>query len=785
MERPQLHLEQVVVEHPPQALLGLGQTLAFDGVEAVVGVARDDPRDPQSGRVYLFQRRNNTEDNSVQWMQQETWSRERDDGTKDERFGSQIALRGSVLLVSATGNNTRVNDVEGGRVYVFEKNEAKKWEQTQVLSEPDGTVTGSFGSTIDTDGTMRIVVSSFRKVILPSNEVRMTSGVYTYLKDEDHGWKLIHTLDPPSRCDTHCNFASSIALREQTLLVSGKQGMDGEEHSRAEAYVYHWEKEGWDLEDELQVRKGVQETGQQLTLSAKGNVAAITTTSTSSGEVFSTGIIQLFKRRNDARWAEDKKLEARLPQEAGFGTALAMSERVLVVGAYKFSNNSRESGAAFVYLLNEEDHWTLPYQLEPQIPTTDQRFAASVGTEKNLILVGAPSDVFKGPNGGAVYAFCFGQCEHISDSPDGIDPEGSVTSNNPSGGNGSTLGAPAIAGIIVASSLSLFILLFLFYRKRKSARRLHDFQSQTAREDLALRIKLQGKTTFFAYDTLAQATNNFNYAELLCDGINAQVFKGTLLEGTVVAIKRLAMFGGHKDEEFYQEVDILSRIRHPNLIRLFGCCVENGERVLIYEFLEKGSLDKLLPELSWQEVEKVAIGIAKGLAYIHSVIQPTILHNHLKSSEILLDAMFEARISDFRLSCCHLDIGTNLNFHADRPIDDNLPSDGVNPSRAHCRHAVGTESDVYSYGLILLELLALPNLPEGAPVSPSSFECCLDLRISDIQQYHRTIRGGKLNSWPRNRLQTMLDIAKTCVMQEPRDRPQMLEILRRFLEEAV
>lgn len=785
MERPQLHLEQVVVEHPPQALLGLGQTLAFDGVEAVVGVARKDPRDPLSGRVYLFQRINNIEDNDVQWMQREAWFREREDGTKDERFGSQLALRGSILLVSATGNSTRRNDADGGRVYVFEKNEASKWEQTQVLSEPTETATGSFGSRIDTDGMMRIVVSSFGEALLSSNEEEMISRVYTYIKGEDHGWELMHTLVPPSRCDTGCNFASSVALRNQTLLVSGKNGMDGEDQSSTEAYVYHWGKDGWELEDALQVREGVQEVGQQLTLSSKGNVAAITTTSINSGEVFSSGIIQLFRRRNDASWVEDKKLEERIPQGAGFGTALAMSERVLVVGASKFSNNSRKSGAVFVYLLNEEDHWSLPYQLEPQVPTTNQQFGASLGTVKNLILVGAPSDGVKGPNGGAVHAFCLGHCEHISASPDKTDPDGGIASTNPSVSNGSTLGASAIAGIVLACSLCFLLVFVLFYRKRKSPRLLRSFPSQTANEDLTLRFKLEGKTTFFTYDALAQATKNFDNSELLSDRLYAQVFKGTLVEGTVVAIKRLVMFGGQKDDEFYQEVDILSRIRHPNLIRLFGCCVENGERMLIYEFLERGSLDKLLPELSWQEVEKVAVGIAKGLAYIHSVIQPTIVHNHLKSSEILLDAMFEARISDFRLSCGHLDVSKNLNFYADKPINDNLPNNGVDFSQPLFVQAIGTESDVYSYGLILLELLALPALPEGVPVSPTSFECCQELSISAIEQYHHTIRGGKLKSWPRNRLQTMLDVAKSCVMQEPCDRPKMLEILQWFAEEVV
>lgn len=784
MSEPSLHLEALVVEEPPQALLGLGQTLAFNGVEAVVGVARDHPQDPLSGRVYLFQRQNDAEVNKVEWVQQEAWIHQHEDGTKDERFGTQLALRGSILLVSAAGNN-RTGNRERGEVHVFEKNEKMKWERKQVLQEPTTNSATNFGACVDTDGTRYIVVAALSEPNLPPHGDNRIGIVYTYVKGEDDRWECMHALEPPPQCTHGCNFASSLALRGEILLVSGKQGQDGDNRTDAEAYVYHWSGEKWDLENVLIVREGIRNFGQQLALSTEGNMAAIATTSTRPGETAFTGIIQVFSRGNPGIWTEGKKLETSLPQGTGFGTALSISERTLVVGAYKFGNSSKESGAAFVYILNDEEHWSLPFKLEPDVPTTNQHFGASVSTEKNLILVGAPSDVAKGPNGGAVYAYCLGSCEHLRSPSDVVDLEESIDPADTTANGRGAIAVPVLVAIVLAASSCLLLLLFLLYRKRKVAMQIRNSRFQTSLEDLNLRSRLEGKTTFFSVDALEQATNNFDASGRLCQTACTEVYKGTLVEGTVVAIKKLTSLGMQTDHEFYQEVDILSRIRHPNLVRLFGCCIDNGERMLVYQLMEKGSLDNLLPELSWQELEKAAVGTAKGLAYIHGVIQPRIVHGHLKSSEILLDAMLEAHVSDFRFSHFHPEDGDSSTFSFERYSDAGILSHRNNRAEVQPGHGTSIETDVYSYGMILFELLALPNPVEGQLINRSSPSCCLDLSIEEIQHYHRTIRGGRLSSWPTSHLKTMLDVARRCLMQDPLERPHMREIVQWLTDETV
>ncbi|KVH97542.1 Concanavalin A-like lectin/glucanase, subgroup [Cynara cardunculus var. scolymus] len=161
----------------------------------------------------------------------------------------------------------------------------------------------------------------------------------------------------------------------------------------------------------------------------------------------------------------------------------------------------------------------------------------------------------------------------------------------------------------------------------------------------------------FSLDDLLKSTNSFDQANIIGCGGFGLVFKATLPDGRKVAIKRLSGDTGQADREFQAEVETLSRAQHPNLVLLQGYCQHNNDRLLIYSFMENGSLDYWLHEkpdgptkLNWSTRLNIAKGAINGLAYLHQSCDPHILHRDIKSSNILLDENFEAHLADFGLA---------------------------------------------------------------------------------------------------------------------------------------
>ncbi|XXG59596.1 hypothetical protein AAC387_Pa04g1650 [Persea americana] len=205
---------------------------------------------------------------------------------------------------------------------------------------------------------------------------------------------------------------------------------------------------------------------------------------------------------------------------------------------------------------------------------------------------------------------------------------------------------PAIAVAII-----MFIIAVVLLRKKK-------INSRMRKADTSI-MDLEGSDIFFQIDfeMIRVATDDFSDENKLGEGGFGPVYKGILpADGREIAVKRLSKNSGQGVEEFMNEVVLVAKLQHRNLVRLYGCCVEKQEKLLIYEYIPNRSLDSFLfdqekrPSLIWEHRFKIIVGIARGLLYLHEDSRLRIIHRDLKASNILLDADMTPKISDFGMA---------------------------------------------------------------------------------------------------------------------------------------
>nr|CAB3461098.1 unnamed protein product [Digitaria exilis] len=201
-------------------------------------------------------------------------------------------------------------------------------------------------------------------------------------------------------------------------------------------------------------------------------------------------------------------------------------------------------------------------------------------------------------------------------------------------------------------------------------------------------------------NTLRAATENFSEDNKLGEGGFGPVYKGTLQNGQAIAVKRLSRTSQQGHVEMKNEVVLVAKLQHKNLVRLLGCCIEEDEKLLVYEFLVNKSLDKILfGELSWGQRYKIIEGIGRGLLYLHEDSRLTIIHRDLKAGNILLDADMNPKISDFGLAkLFDIDLSVANTSRIAGTYGYMAPEYAV-------RGSFSTKSDVYSYGVLVLEII--------------------------------------------------------------------------------
>ncbi|CDY62911.1 BnaC01g41140D [Brassica napus] len=272
----------------------------------------------------------------------------------------------------------------------------------------------------------------------------------------------------------------------------------------------------------------------------------------------------------------------------------------------------------------------------------------------------------------------------------------------------------------------LLLLCFIFYRfwKRKQKRSIAietSFVDQVRSQDLLMNevvippsrrhISRENKTDdlelpLMDFEAVAIATDNFSNANKLGQGGFGIVYKGRLLDGQEIAVKRLSKMSVQGTDEFKNEVKLIARLQHINLVRLLGCCVDEGEKMLIYEYLENLSLDSHLFDktrsckLNWQKRFDITNGIARGLLYLHQDSRFRIIHRDLKASNVLLDKDMTPKISDFGMARIfgrdETEANTRKVVGTYGYMSPEYAMDGI----------FSTKSDVFSFGVLLLEIIS-------------------------------------------------------------------------------
>ncbi|QCE16812.1 somatic embryogenesis receptor kinase 1 [Vigna unguiculata] len=207
----------------------------------------------------------------------------------------------------------------------------------------------------------------------------------------------------------------------------------------------------------------------------------------------------------------------------------------------------------------------------------------------------------------------------------------------------------------------------------------------------------------FTYEELSAATGGFSQHNLLGQGGFGYVHKGVLPNGKEIAVKSLKATSGQGDREFQAEVEIISRVHHRHLVSLVGYCISQANKLLVYEFVPNNTLEyhlhrKVQPVMDWNTRLKIAIGSAKGLAYLHEDCHPRIIHRDIKGANILLENNFEAKVADFGLAKMSQDTNTHVSTRV-------MGTFGYLAPEYASSGKLTDKSDVFSFGIMLLELI--------------------------------------------------------------------------------
>lgn len=283
----------------------------------------------------------------------------------------------------------------------------------------------------------------------------------------------------------------------------------------------------------------------------------------------------------------------------------------------------------------------------------------------------------------------------------------------------------------------------------------------------------------FSYDELASATGGFSAANLLGQGGFGYVYKGVLPTGKEIAVKSLKSGSGQGEREFQAEVEIISRVHHRHLVSLVGHCISGSKRLLIYEFVPNGTLEQHLHEkdrqvMDWASRMQIALGSAKGLAYLHEDCHPRIIHRDIKTSNILLDSNWEAKVADFGLAKLSSDNNTHVSTRV-------MGTFGYLAPEYASSGKLTEKSDVFSFGVMLLELISGKRPMDAFDEDADSLvESARPLLLSAIQDgtYEALVDPRLGNNYNPQEMACMVGCAAVSIRQSARRRPKMSQIVR-------
>ncbi|KAK4268380.1 hypothetical protein QN277_025047 [Acacia crassicarpa] len=327
-----------------------------------------------------------------------------------------------------------------------------------------------------------------------------------------------------------------------------------------------------------------------------------------------------------------------------------------------------------------------------------------------------------------------------------------------------------IAAIACAATISAIV-------TRMIAKRHIKYRPKLSRNNMSsnISIKIDGVKAF-TFKEVAHATDNFSSSTVVGQGGYGKVYKGILFDKTVVAVKRVDEGSLQGQKEFLTEIELLSRLHHRNLVSLVGYCDEEGEQILVYEFMPNGTLREWISgkrkgNLNFGLRMRIAMGAAKGILYLHTEANPPIFHRDIKASNILLDRMLLAKVSDFGLS----------RLAPDMDDEGNTPkyvstvvrgTPGYLDPEYFLTHKLTDKSDVYSLGIVFLELLT--------GMHPISHGKNIVREVNEARQCGTisSIMDSNMGVYPSDCVDKFLNLSLSCCHENPEQRPCMIDVVR-------
>ncbi|WOH04945.1 hypothetical protein DCAR_0624357 [Daucus carota subsp. sativus] len=336
----------------------------------------------------------------------------------------------------------------------------------------------------------------------------------------------------------------------------------------------------------------------------------------------------------------------------------------------------------------------------------------------------------------------------------------------------------AIAGGVAAGAALLFAgpaIALAWWRKKKPQDHFFDVPAE---EDPEVHL---GQLKRFSLRELQVATDNFSNKNILGRGGFGKVYKGRLADGTLVAVKRLKEERTQGGElQFQTEVEMISMAVHRNLLRLRGFCMTPTERLLVYPYMSNGSVASCLRErsesqlpLEWRIRQRIALGSARGLAYLHDHCDPKIIHRDVKAANILLDEEFEAVVGDFGLAKL-MDYKDTHVTTAVRGTIGHIAPEYLSTGKS------SEKTDCFGYGVMLLELITGQRAFDLARLANDDDVMLLDWvkGLLKDKKLESLVDVDLQGNYVDEQVEELIQVALLCTQNSPTERPKMSEVVR-------
>ncbi|KAL4183679.1 hypothetical protein AMTRI_Chr11g156320 [Amborella trichopoda] len=337
-----------------------------------------------------------------------------------------------------------------------------------------------------------------------------------------------------------------------------------------------------------------------------------------------------------------------------------------------------------------------------------------------------------------------------------------------------------ISGVVFMTLLGGFYLWWERKRQRKQKSSVEDGSWEGG--DMRARVRPNTGATWFDIRELKKATGGFSQRTMIGQGGFGIVYKGTLPDGTFVAVKKMVTQGlDLQGDDFSNEVNIISSIRHRNLLPLRGCCIardDEGEeqRFLIYDYMSNGSVDEWVfgtkegKRLSWAQRRGIVVGVAKGLAYLHNGVRPAIYHRDVKATNILLDTHMNARVADFGLAKQNREGQSHLTTRV-------AGTHGYLAPEYALYGQLTEKSDVYSFGVVLLEIMSGRRALDASEGSEAFLVCDWAWGLAKAGKVREVIEKGIREEGPMEVMERFVMVGILCSHVMVAFRPSMGEAL--------